>query len=141
MHDENMYHLDDIAVEASETIGSKFDIFLSIIVFEIAANILRKPLPSLFSYIFYSIFLQINRAKGILDTILSDQPKDSSSGKAGETGEVIVFKIAEEMLRKNLPRQFSYISYSFFRFRLTGQRSSWTQSCLSSPRNLLAGRW
>lgn len=48
-------------------------------------------------------FSQINTAKGILDTILSVQPKESGSGKAGETREAIVFKIAEDMLRK-LPR-------------------------------------
>ncbi|CAM6054400.1 unnamed protein product [Sphagnum tenellum] len=46
------------------------------------------------------ISYQINTAKGILDTILSVQPKESSAGKAGETREAIVFKIAEDMLRK-----------------------------------------
>ena len=52
-----------------------------------------------------SFFPQINTAKGILDTILSVQPKESSGGKAGETREAIVFKIAEDMLRK-LPRDY-----------------------------------
>ena len=50
-------------------------------------------------------FLQINTAKGILDTILSVQPKESSGGKPGETREAIVYKIAEDMLRK-LPRDY-----------------------------------
>ena len=49
--------------------------------------------------------LQINTAKGILDTILSVQPKESSGGKPGETREAIVYKIAEDMLRK-LPRDY-----------------------------------
>ena len=47
---------------------------------------------------------QINTAKGILDTILSVQPKESGAGgKAGETREAVVFRIADDMLRK-LPR-------------------------------------
>ena len=50
-------------------------------------------------------FLKINTAKGILDTILSVQPKESSGGKPGETREAIVYKIAEDMLRK-LPRDY-----------------------------------
>ena len=49
--------------------------------------------------------MQINTAKGILDTILSVQPKESSGGKPGETREAIVYKIAEDMLRK-LPRDY-----------------------------------
>ena len=49
--------------------------------------------------------LQINTAKGILDTILSVQPKESTGGKPGETREAIVYKIAEDMLRK-LPRDY-----------------------------------
>lgn len=40
-----------------------------------------------------------------MDTILSVQPKESGGGKAGETREVIVFKIAEDMLRK-IPRDY-----------------------------------
>ena len=49
-------------------------------------------------------FFQINTAKGILDTILSVQPKESGAGgKAGETREAVVFRIADDMLRK-LPR-------------------------------------
>ena len=49
--------------------------------------------------------MQINTAKGILDTILSVQPKESTGGKPGETREAIVYKIAEDMLRK-LPRDY-----------------------------------
>ena len=33
----------------------------------------------------FVLSFQINTAKGILDTILSVQPKESSGGKAGET--------------------------------------------------------
>ena len=54
---------------------------------------------------FVSLYQQINTAKGILDTILSVQPKESSGGKPGETREAIVYKIAEDMLRK-LPRDY-----------------------------------
>ena len=49
--------------------------------------------------------MKINTAKGILDTILSVQPKESSAGKAGETREAFVYKIAEDMLRK-MPRDY-----------------------------------
>lgn len=40
----------------------------------------------------------------MLDTILNVQPKDSSSG-GGETRESIVYKLAEDMLKK-LPQNF-----------------------------------
>lgn len=40
-----------------------------------------------------------------MDTILSVQPKESAGGKPGETREAIVYKIAEDMLRK-LPRDY-----------------------------------
>jgi dynein heavy chain len=49
--------------------------------------------------------LQINTAKGILDTILSVQPKESVGGKAGDTREAIVHRMADDMLRK-LPRDY-----------------------------------
>ena len=51
------------------------------------------------------ISYQINTAKGILDTILSVQPKESAAGKSGETRETIVYKIADDMLRK-LPKDY-----------------------------------
>ena len=47
---------------------------------------------------------QSNTAKGILDTILEIQPKDSSSG-GGETRESIVYKLADDMLEK-LPNDY-----------------------------------
>uniref|UniRef100_A0A182YK77 AAA+ ATPase domain-containing protein n=1 Tax=Anopheles stephensi TaxID=30069 RepID=A0A182YK77_ANOST len=50
------------------------------------------------------ITYQINTAKGILDTILSVQPKEGGGG-GGETRESIVFQLASDMLRK-LPPQY-----------------------------------
>ena len=55
---------------------------------------------------FLKAFLkQKNYHIGILDTILSVQPKESAGGKPGETRENVVYKIAEDMLRK-LPRDY-----------------------------------
>ena len=51
------------------------------------------------------ISYQINTAKGILDQILSVQPKEGGNIAKGETREVVVAKIAEDMLRK-LPRDY-----------------------------------
>ncbi|XP_075145766.1 dynein axonemal heavy chain 1 [Haematobia irritans] len=51
------------------------------------------------------ITYQINSAKGILDTILSVQPKEGGGG-GGETRESIVYQLAEDMLRK-LPAQYN----------------------------------
>lgn len=48
---------------------------------------------------------QINTAKGILDTILSVQPKEGGS-QGGETRETIVYRLAEDMLQK-LPKQYN----------------------------------
>ncbi|XP_039248303.2 dynein axonemal heavy chain 5-like isoform X1 [Styela clava] len=53
------------------------------------------------------ITYQTKSAKNILDTILSVQPKDSSSG-GGETREDYVFRIADDMLGK-LPK--AYVPY------------------------------
>ncbi|XP_058454765.1 dynein axonemal heavy chain 5 [Malaya genurostris] len=50
------------------------------------------------------ITYQINTAKGILDTILSVQPKEGGGG-GGETRESIVCQLANDMLRK-LPQQY-----------------------------------
>ncbi|XP_050432698.1 dynein axonemal heavy chain 5 [Adelges cooleyi] len=47
---------------------------------------------------------QINTAKGILDTILSVQPKEGGGG-GGETRESVVYHLAEDMLKK-LPKQY-----------------------------------
>ncbi|XP_055923365.1 dynein axonemal heavy chain 5 isoform X2 [Eupeodes corollae] len=51
------------------------------------------------------ITYQINTAKGILDTILSVQPKEGGGG-GGETRESIVYQLADDMLRK-LPPQYN----------------------------------
>ncbi|XP_064553878.1 dynein axonemal heavy chain 5 isoform X1 [Drosophila montana] len=51
------------------------------------------------------ITYQINSAKGILDTILSVQPKEGGGG-GGESRESIVYQLAEDMLRK-LPAQYN----------------------------------
>lgn len=51
------------------------------------------------------ITYQINTAKGILDTILSVQPKEGSS-QGGETRESVVYKLADDMLAK-LPKEYN----------------------------------
>ncbi|XP_015833540.2 dynein axonemal heavy chain 5 isoform X3 [Tribolium castaneum] len=51
------------------------------------------------------ITYQINTAKGILDTILSVQPKEGGS-QGGETRESVVYSLAEDMLEK-LPKQYN----------------------------------
>ncbi|XP_047354238.1 dynein axonemal heavy chain 5 isoform X2 [Vespa velutina] len=51
------------------------------------------------------ITYQINTAKGILDTILSVQPKEGGA-QGGETRETIVYKLANDMLSK-LPKQYN----------------------------------
>ena len=58
------------------------------------------------NFIFQNVVLKPkNYPIGILDTILSVQPKESAGGKPGETRENVVYKIAEDMLRK-LPRDY-----------------------------------
>ncbi|KZC10625.1 Dynein heavy chain 5, axonemal [Dufourea novaeangliae] len=51
------------------------------------------------------ITYQINTAKGILDTILSVQPKEGGT-QGGETRENVVYKLASDMLAK-LPKQYN----------------------------------
>lgn len=51
------------------------------------------------------ITYQINTAKGILDTILSVQPKEGGS-EGGETRESVVYQLADDMLRK-LPAAYN----------------------------------
>jgi dynein heavy chain, axonemal len=53
------------------------------------------------------ITYQINTAKGILDTILSVQPKEGGS-QGGETRESIVYRLAEDMLDKLPPQYIGY---------------------------------
>jgi dynein heavy chain len=53
---------------------------------------------------------QINTAKGILDTILSVQPKEGGGG-GGETRESIVYRLADDMLEK-LPKQYNKFEVS-----------------------------
>lgn len=53
------------------------------------------------------ITYQIQTAKGILDTILSVQPKEGGS-QGGETRESIVYRLAEDMLDKLPPQYIGY---------------------------------
>jgi hypothetical protein len=53
---------------------------------------------------------QINTAKGILDTILSVQPKEGGS-QGGETRESIVYHLADDMLEK-LPKAYNNFEVS-----------------------------
>ncbi|XP_063235253.1 dynein axonemal heavy chain 5 [Bacillus rossius redtenbacheri] len=53
------------------------------------------------------ITYQINTAKGILDTILSVQPKEGGGG-GGETRESVVYQLADDMLEKLPPRYNSF---------------------------------
>lgn len=52
----------------------------------------------------YTIRYQNNMAKEVLDTIMSIQPKDTGGG-SGETRETIVYRLAEDML-KRLPEDY-----------------------------------
>jgi len=59
---------------------------------------------------------QINTAKGILDTILSVQPKEGGS-QGGETRESIVYKLADDMLEK-IPQLYNNFEASFLRGKI-----------------------
>ena len=45
------------------------------------------------------------RAQGILDTILSIQPKEGGGNNRGETRESVVYRVADEMLQK-MPKDY-----------------------------------
>lgn len=47
----------------------------------------------------------MNRAQGILDTILSIQPKEGASIRGGETRETVVYRLADDMLEK-MPKSY-----------------------------------
>ncbi len=47
----------------------------------------------------------MNRAQGILDTILSIQPKEGASIRGGETRETVVYRLADDMLEK-MPKNY-----------------------------------
>lgn len=67
----------------------------------------KKKNNSYLQYTCTSVFRfshQINTAKGILDTILSVQPKQGGS-QGGETRESVVYHLADDMLKK-LPKQY-----------------------------------
>lgn len=53
----------------------------------------------------FVVLREIQFPSGILDTILSVQPKEGGGG-GGETRESIVYQLAEDMLRK-LPPQYN----------------------------------
>jgi len=97
---------------------------LSSSLFSPLLSIDRQIVYRLLTAVYFACYVAVVRyqsktAKTILDTILSIQPKDSSSGVGGETREATVYRLCDDMLGK-LPSD--YIPFDV-RTRLQARRS------------------